>query len=136
MKINKLRFGIFIIAVISIIVAIILATGKKYTLVIKDVENIASVVSQKNTSGGKIEVSSRGLILEIVENITSERTTKTKSVNDTPNCEEYYKVTFVETNQVIYVYEKDGQCYIEEPYNGIYEITRDEFDKIMQYLSF
>lgn len=136
MKVNKLRLAIFIILIVAIIICALFVFRKKYTLVINDADNIISVVSQKNTSGGKIEVSSKTLIKEIITAITNERTTKKESVNDTPACEEYYIITFKDTDQKIYIYTKDGNCYIEEPYNGIYKITQEEYDKIMQYLYF
>lgn len=136
MKVNKIKLAIFIIlAIVLIIVAVCIFT-KKYTLVINDADNIKSVISQKNTSGGKIEVSSKTLISEIVAAISSERTTKQKSEGEIPNVEEYYTITFKDSEQKIYMYIKDGVCYIEEPLNGIYKITQEEYDKIMQYLYF
>lgn len=136
MKGNKLRLVIYAVIAIIVIVAVIFIFRKKYTLVINDADNIVSVVSQKNTSGGKIEVSSKTLIKEIIVALTSERTTKTKSKSDIPECEEYYIVTFKDTEQKLYIYTKDGNYYIEEPQNGIYKITQEEYDKIMQYLYF
>lgn len=136
MKVNKIKLTIFIILAIVLIIVAVCIFGKKYTLVINDADNIKSVISQKNTSGGKIEVSSKTLISEIVAAISSERTTKQKSEGEIPNVEEYYTITFKDSEQKIYMYIKDGVCYIEEPLNGIYKITQEEYDKIMQYLYF
>lgn len=136
MKVNKIKLAIFIILAIVLIIVAVCIFGKKYTLVINDADNIKSVISQKNTSGGKIEVSSKTLISEIVAAISSERTTKQKSEGEIPNAEEYYTITFKDSEQKIYMYIKDGVCYIEEPLNGIYKITQEEYDKIMQYLYF
>ena len=136
MKVNKIRLAIFIILAIVLIIAAVCIFSKKYTLVINDADNIKSVISQKNTSSGKIEVSSKTLISEIVAAISSERTTKQKSEGEIPNVEEYYTITFKDSEQKIYMYIKDGVCYIEEPLNGIYKITQEEYDKIMQYLYF
>lgn len=136
MKVNKIKLAIFIILAIVLIIVAVCIFSKKYTLVINDADNIKSVISQKNTSGGKIEVSSKTLISEIVAAISSERTTKQKSEGEIPNVEEYYTITFKDSEQKIYMYIKDGVCYIEEPLNGIYKITQEEYDKIMQYLYF
>ena len=148
MKVNKIKLAIFIILAIVLIIVAVCIFSKKYTLVINDADNIIcikllkkktnikSVISQKNTSGGKIEVSSKTLISEIVAAISSERTTKQKSEGEIPNVEEYYTITFKDSEQKIYMYIKDGVCYIEEPLNGIYKITQEEYDKIMQYLYF
>ncbi|MBQ8379256.1 MAG: DUF5301 domain-containing protein [Clostridia bacterium] len=136
MKVNKIKLTIFIILAIVLIIVAVCIFSKKYTLVINDADNIKSVISQKNTSGGKIEVSSKTLISEIVAAISSERTTKQKSEGEIPNVEEYYTITFKDSEQKIYMYIKDGVCYIEEPLNGIYKITQEEYDKIMQYLYF
>jgi len=136
MKVNKIKLAIFIILAIVLIIVAVCIFSKKYTLVINDADNIKSVISQKNTSSGKIEVSSKTLISEIVAAISSERTTKQKSEGEIPNVEEYYTITFKDSEQKIYMYIKDGVCYIEEPLNGIYKITQEEYDKIMQYLYF
>lgn len=136
MKVNKIKLAIFILLAIVLIIVAVCIFSKKYTLVINDADNIKSVISQKNTSGGKIEVSSKTLISEIVAAISSERTTKQKSEGEIPNVEEYYTITFKDSEQKIYMYIKDGVCYIEEPLNGIYKITQEEYDKIMQYLYF
>lgn len=136
MKVNKIRLAIFIILAIVLIIAAVCIFSKKYTLVINDADNIRSVVSQKNTSGGKIEVSSKTLISEIIAAISNERTTKQKSESEVPAVEEYYIITFKDSEQKIYIYVKDGNCYIEEPLNGVYKITQEEYDKIMQYLYF
>ena len=136
MKVNKIKLASFIILTIVLIIVAVCIFSKKYTLVINDADNIKSVISQKNTSGGKIEVSSKTLISEIVAAISSERTTKQKSEGEIPNVEEYYTITFKDSEQKIYMYIKDGVCYIEEPLNGIYKITQEEYDKIMQYLYF
>lgn len=35
---------------------------------------------------------------------------------------------------VIYMYIKDDRYYIEQPYNGIYQITYDEYNSIAKYV--
>lgn len=134
MKTNKTKIAILVGVVVLIICAIFIFTGKKYTLVIKDTENITTVLSQKNTSTSKIEISSKTLINEIITAISNERVTKNESKTETPTADEYYTITFNGTNQKIYMYTLDGKFYIEEPLNGIYEIPQEEYDKIMRYL--
>ena len=48
--------------------------------------------------------------------------------------EEYYIVNFKGTEQVMYLYTKSDKYYIEKPYDGIYEITQEEYNNILKYL--
>ena len=72
--------------------------------------------------------------------------TNVSSRNDTPeNPEELYKVIFfnsddmlIESNNdiskaIVYVYKKDNKYYVEEPKNGIYQITEEDFNTIKNY---
>lgn len=65
------------------------------------------------------------------------RTTKKESINDSPvNTEEPIKVELnlkKEGSSVVYIYEDDGKYYLEQPYNGIYQISGDEYNDIAKY---
>ena len=55
--------------------------------------------------------------------------------------EEMYMISFFNDNSenaiidtYVEVYRKDGKYYAEQRYNGIYEITEDEFNLIKNYI--
>ena len=60
--------------------------------------------------------------------------THIESVNDIPvNPDILYFVKFKNDSgnyKSAYIYKKDNQYYIEQPYNGIYQITEDEYTRI------
>ena len=68
------------------------------------------------------------------------RTTKKESINDYPfGIEEPIKVELKSGNKkdsiaVIYIYEDNSRYYLEQPYNGIYQISGDEYNGIAKYL--
>ena len=49
-------------------------------------------------------------------------------MNDNPNNVDYIKVKM--DTKIYYVYERNGKTYIEEPYNGIWEIPSDLYKNI------
>ncbi len=66
------------------------------------------------------------------------RVTHEESVHDAPiNAEDVIMIDFYtdegKTNKRVFVYERNSKCYIEQPYNGIYQISQEEFEKIGSY---
>ncbi|MEG0021128.1 MAG: DUF5301 domain-containing protein, partial [Oscillospiraceae bacterium] len=57
-----------------------------------------------------------------------------ESVNDTPtNIDDYIKLEFshyTEGSSVAYVYKIKNRYYIEQPYVGIWEITKEPYNKV------
>lgn len=85
--------------------------------------------------------------IEKIYNIFSELETKEVNKNYNPeNPEEMYRIIFfnnenmlIESGNDIFksdidVYRKDGKYYAEQRYNGIYEITEDDFNLIKSYI--
>ena len=57
------------------------------------------------------------------------------SINDVPGASRYLKIDMGSGGDTIYyAYEKAGRCYVEKPYGSIYEIYRETFDELMQYI--
>ncbi|RKJ38914.1 hypothetical protein D7X94_14320 [Acutalibacter sp. 1XD8-33] len=68
------------------------------------------------------------------------RSTRTESVQDAPvNVEDWIKIDLrfhKAGTSTLFVYQKpsrEGEYFIEQPYNGIYEISGDEYNSIKQY---
>jgi len=85
--------------------------------------------------------------IEKIYNIFDNLETKVVSKTYNPeNPEEMYKITFLcdETKEIysdklrvdtyIEIYRKNGKYYAEQRYNGIYEITEDDFNLIKSYI--
>ena len=64
----------------------------------------------------------------------TKRVTKNESIQDAPvNIDDEIKVDFhfIEAGvSTIFVYKKNNSYYIEQPYNGIYQISGDEYNSI------
>lgn len=69
------------------------------------------------------------------------RTTRNESIQDAPvNVDNWIQVDFAHKGggtSTLFVYQKsdarDGEFFIEQPYNGIYEISGDEYQTIEKY---
>ena len=66
------------------------------------------------------------------------RTTKRESINDFPvNAETPIKIEFCFArggSSVLYAYAQENRYYIEQPYNGIYQISGDEYNSVAKYV--
>lgn len=66
------------------------------------------------------------------------RNTKEESISDAPvNAERLLRVDFhfaEEGTSTLFVFKRGGQYYIEQPYNGIYKISGDEYNAIEKYI--
>lgn len=66
------------------------------------------------------------------------RITTTESVQDSPvNVDNKIKIDFYfdeEKCSTVFVYKKNFNYYIEQPYNGIYRISADEYNSIEKYI--
>ena len=73
-------------------------------------------------------------ISEIIADISSSEPTKKESVQDCPQVESYIKIDFqFETGtSTIFAYEDSGKYYIEQPYQGIYKIDSQLFERLQE----
>ena len=81
-----------------------------------------------------ISHSDKTWISEIIADISSSEPTKKESVQDVPQAESYIKIDFqFETGtSTIFAYEDSGKYYIEQPYQGIYRIDSQLFERLQE----
>lgn len=131
------------IIVALILVIIVIALGfvflnkTKYIINLStDVEKYSSITLNHNNESRIIEKS------ENIENLINklvgvERITTEESIQDIPaDMEEYFKIDFKLNNEnysTIFVYKKADKYYIEQPYNGVYNITQEEYTDISTF---
>ena len=109
-----------------------------YTLNIPSDDSVYSINLEQN--GKRIEVSEQDKIKDIIYVISEvKRTTTNESIQDSPiNVENEIKIDFeYEENKTstVFVYKKNGKYFVEQPYNGIYRISPDEYNSIEKYIS-
>ncbi len=131
MKNKKISSIIVILTVIfTALIAISVSGCSIYKLNLPKLENIKSISIEQNANELVIDSGDE------MENLLSllngnGRTTKTASVQDAPvNADKVLKVNFnfVETGvSTLFVYQKNGKYYIEQPYNGIFQISADDY---------
>ena len=73
-------------------------------------------------------------IYKIIENKKSMK----KSVTDTPkDVKKLIKISFIigdDEKNIMNIYMKDDMYYLEQPYNGIFKLSKKEYEDIMMYL--
>lgn len=73
-----------------------------------------------------------------IYHIFRNQTTTQKSINDNPvNPDILFLVTFKKNDETtkVYIYKKNNQYYIEQPYNGIYTIAKRDFETIQNLVT-
>ena len=108
--------------------------NKEYAINLFELEEISSItIDTLAQYDNEKEFKDEETIEEIYE-VFANKKTSIESVNDIPvNPDILYFVKFKNNSgnyKSAYIYKKDNQYYIEQPYNGIYQVTEDEYTKI------
>lgn len=141
MKKGKMIFIIILLVCVGGVLGILYfnkINKSSYTLNIPSDDSVYSINLEQN--GKRIEVSEQDKIKDIIYIISEvKRTTTNESIQDSPiNVENEIKIDFeYEENKTstVFVYKKNGKYFIEQPYNGIYRISLDEYNSIEKYIS-
>ena len=138
-KKNKLIFIFVLFMAIGAILGIVChnkINKSKYALNLPVSEDLFSIVLEQNEKETEIKESEK--IKDILNALNAvKRTTSKQSIQDSPvNVDNEIKVDFnfkEEGTSTVFVYEKNDKYYIEQPYNGIYRISPDEYNSIEKY---
>lgn len=141
MKKGKMIFIIILLVCVGGVLGILYfnkINKSSYILNIPSDDSAYSINLEQN--GKRIEVSEQDKIKDIIYIISEvKRTTTNESIQDSPiNVENEIKIDFeYEENKTstVFVYKKNGKYFIEQPYNGIYRISPDEYNSIEKYIS-
>jgi len=133
------KFILYVLICVFIVIGTTACSkDKEYSLNIGKLEEISSITVDTLAQEDNIkEFSDKNSINEIY-NIFSEKTTNIESVNDNPsNPDILYLIKFnnsKDESESAYVYKKGNKYYIEQPYNGIYKITEEEYKTIEKFV--
>lgn len=111
----------------------LVACGKKADpIILPQANEITSI----NITEGKHTVrhTDQTWICEIIDGIASSEPTNKESVQDVPLVESYIKIELQhETGtSTIFAYKDNGKYYIEQPYQGIYTIDSQLFERLQK----
>lgn len=128
--------SVIILAVFAVGIGYYFQERRTYELKFPEAENLKSIAFEQDGKTG--EVGKEGEIQLILEALkgTENRITKQESIQDAPtNAENIIKIDFCFKEggaSTIFVYQKKNKYYIEQPYNGIYSISEEEYHQIEQ----
>lgn len=96
----------------------------------------ASTVTSIDVTVGEdiINHADKTWISEAISNISEAEPSSKESVQDVPMVENYIKIYFrFETGtSTLFAYEDEGKYYVEQPYQGIYEIDSQLYEMLQQ----
>lgn len=114
-------------------ILILAACGNKAApIVLPQTDSIKSV--DVTVGENTVNYADETWISEIISNISSSEPTRKESVQDVPQVENYIKIDIQLTAKVstLFAYEDGGKYYIEQPYQGIYEINKQLYEQLQE----
>lgn len=132
----------FIILIIILLMLMILGifyyfmNSRTYNLKLPQLEKLESISLEQDTN--KKVINDNEKMKDIINILNErERTSKEESIQDSPvNTSNKVKIDFNFKEigaSTLFVYERNNKYYIEQPYNGIYKISMDEYNSIEKY---
>lgn len=109
-----------------------------YTLNVPELSDVVYIELQENEKDKSRKVECIGRVIEVYDVILkNKKNISDESISDTPVQSDYIKIDVVNKKRdrtTLFAYEGDNEKYfIEQPYNGIYEITGEEYNIFAQY---
>ncbi len=138
---KKLKFFIGIAIIMVVVLAIFIAVQinqETYKITIPSLDEITLVsIDSLSQYDNVTEFDDKEEIAKIYH-IFRNQTTTQESINDNPvNPDILFLVTFKKNDETtkVYIYKKNNQYYIEQPYNGIYTIAKRDFETIQNLVT-
>ena len=136
---KKKRIGIILTIMLLLIAGILVFKYMQrttYTLKLPKVEDVKSIVlNNENRREVITDVEEIEDIIYVLDG--NGRASEKESTNDSPvNIEQLIKLEFNFKDggtSIAYSYANDGGYYFEQPYNGIYQISGDDYNSIEKY---
>lgn len=127
---------IFVLIILSVLIDFNYNNKFIYTLNLADVNNISSI--SLTIEDSELNFDKKIDIKEIINILYSNgRTTKISSIQDVPvNVTNEISINIYDKDTKIsklFIYEKNAKYFLEQPYNGIYEISADEYNTILNF---
>ena len=138
-KEKKMAIIILLIFLFIITFILIILNKRNYEMNLPEQEKLKSITIETQANQKEItDAQEIQDIIYILNNSGKGRNTKQESINDFPvNTENIITVKFnfeEEGTSIIFVYIRNDNYYIEQPYNGIYKISGDEYNSIEKYI--
>lgn len=109
------------------------ACGKNTTPI--TLPQVSDIISVDITVGeNTINHADENWISEMISKISNSEPTKKDSVQDVPQVDNYIKIDiqFEKGTSTLFVYEDNGKYYVEQPYQGIYEIDSQLYEQLQE----
>lgn len=132
---KKPAFWVILVSVIAcVVLAVCLLTNptspSSQRIVLPDAAAIVSV--DITTEDDLIHHTDAAWISDVIHNISESEPTDKISVQDTPNIDSYIKIdfNFEKDTSTLFAYEDNGKYYVEQPYQGIFEISSRLYQRL------
>lgn len=103
---------------------------KASPLIMPNAEDVISI--DVSTLNKTLSHTDHEWIEEALSGITASKPTRKQCVQDTPLVESYYRIDIHAASETItiFAYKDNGKYYVEQPYQGIYRISKLTFEQL------
>jgi len=129
---------IVVISVMAVVVIIRMMGGLTDSLKLPAAGEVTSVLVERvdnRLSTGSVSITDKKEIETLIGLFADKRKTMRQSVSDTPQgVANYYKITLntASESRTLFAYTEFGGAYLEEPYEGVYSISKDDLAKLTE----
>ena len=111
--------------------------AKTFEINLPAINNLCEIVLKKEDKN--ININDEATMENIITNLKKVEKTKMSSVSDRPvNAKEIIEIEFKYRDggsSIVYIYQRDDKYYLEQAYNGIYNLKQCEYLIIANYLN-
>ena len=140
---RKIIVGAIILGIILILALIIVLSLRNNepskTLTLPEFQNVQSLEISFSGMESPVSIKEPMKIYDIYDTLENEAIYVMPSVSDTPVNERVLKIKLNTSNSGdlydVYLYQMDQTCYLEQPYNGIFEISRISYENLLLLFS-
>ncbi len=109
---------------------------KAYPIAFPDASDVVSVeitLVENHNKTDTLTHNDYATISTLIKAFSDAKPTRKQSIQDAPSVETYIKVEFrpVTGTSTFFVYEKKGKYYVEQPYQGIYEMDAEQYKLLL-----
>lgn len=130
---NKIHKILLILSIFLLIAG----CSQNKEIVLPNSEDIEKIEITNNKDNRKLEIFDEEKVDELIKSLINKgKYVNKESVNDQPtNIDEYHIISFYykekkENPSIIYLYKNGGKYYMEQPYQGIWKIDEEIYEKI------
>lgn len=131
----KMNIRTYVLLTVLCLCIVLTACGKADPITVPATDDIVSITVINGEES--ITYDDTEWISQVISGINDAKPTTKQSVQDVPQVDNYIQIGIKldKGTTILFLYQDDNKCYIEQPYEGIYEIDPKLYDYICETMN-